>query len=261
MSRALDRSDLVDKAARLVTRGDLEGAVGLYERLFQNDTKDWSIGNTLGDLYIRVGKADAAIRHFTSLAEQLAADGFAAKARALYRKILRIQPDNEIARHRVDELERHDSNEVSPFLKRVLETARAARETAAVPPDAAPEPIPETAVPAPPPAPEAPAPVSAGMPASGNEWADEWAAVLTPERDSPVDPPRAAAAPVPLPPPAVDYDLDDFRQVILAADGEAARRNFAGAASTTMQSMAWSLRSAQSALASFRSLKEPACRR
>ncbi len=227
MARALDRSDLVDKAARLVTRGDLDGAVTLYEKLFQNDSKDWSIGNTLGDLYIRTGKADAAIAHFMSLAEHLASDGFAAKSRALYRKILRIQPDNESARRRVDELERNESAQVSPFLKRVLETARAARESAVVEPDAPPEPmrVEETRLPAPP----RDVPAAAPMPASSSEWADEWAAVLAPDQEAVES--GVVPAPDPSPAVAVDDDLDDFRQVILAADGEVARRNFTGAVS------------------------------
>ncbi|HSL20994.1 MAG TPA: hypothetical protein VK886_05620 [Vicinamibacterales bacterium] len=338
-ANTIDRSDLVDKAARLVTRGDLVGAASLYERLFQNDSKDWSIANTLGDLYVRIGKADAAIAHFTSLAEQLGAEGFAAKQRAVYRKILRIQPDNAIAKQRVDELERQESGRVSPFLKRVLETARAARETTpavpapepspeehdpaapvepaapAAPPAVAAPPLPVTppqatvpsllptapqatappslsspsptivapprstpppvtappapaavaapvpappAVTAPPPAPAAvsappptppaatalrpaPAAVTApppippavtaaatSLPSSSREWADEWAAVLlsdtTPDSTTQEAPAQDVAAP-----DAGDHDVTDFYQVVVAADADAARRNFAGA--------------------------------
>ncbi len=124
-----DRSSEVDKAARLVTRGDLKGAVRIYARLFQEDPEDWSVGNTLGDLYVRTGASDQAIAHFTALAEHLAADGFAAKARALYRKILRIDPVNAEARHRVDELEKQQVGQTSPFLQRVLQTALTLRET------------------------------------------------------------------------------------------------------------------------------------
>src|SRR5512141_3331952 len=130
MAATADRSDAMEKAARLVQRGELDRALKAYVRLFEQDRRDWSVGNTLGDLYVRVGQSREAIAHFTSLAEQLAKDGFEAKARALYRKILRIQPDNPIARQRVDELDRQQGGSVSPFLKRVLETARASRETA-----------------------------------------------------------------------------------------------------------------------------------
>lgn len=278
-AKAIDRTDLLDKAARLVTRGDLKGAVSLYEQLFQYDSKDWSIGNTLGDLYTRVGQADAAIAHFMSLAEQLGADGFAAKQRALYRKILRIQPDNAVAQEKIDELERQESGHISPFLKRVLETARASRETpgtedaATEQPAQSPRPVAaERAIPAAPAAPprlqdvipvaqqpiappaaapiassgvpDTPPPPSPAMPASSHEWADEWAAVLSPGSGRrAVAPAPSEPTPIAQPPtaPAMeasDYDLTDFHAVIAAADADAARRNWAGAASTIEQFLA-----------------------
>src|SRR5512144_682684 len=155
MAATADRSDAMEKAARLVQRGELGRALKAYVRLFEQDRRDWSVGNTLGDLYVRVGQSREAIAHFTSLAEQLATDGFEAKARALYRKILRIQPDNPVARQRVDELDRQQGGSVSPFLKRVLETARASRETAEA--EEAPQQAPTLT-----PAPEAP-PIPAPM--------------------------------------------------------------------------------------------------
>ncbi len=234
MHAASDRTDVVQKATQLVNRGDLKGAVRIYARLFQEDARDWSVGNTLGDLYVRLGQADDAISHFTVLAEQLAADGFAAKARALYRKILRIEPANALARQRVDELERQQAGQTSPFLQRVLETARTLRENeaatipaapaepeatrsanprespseAAAPPDETPRRIaqpdsrPLPTVTGAPPAPDAAAPKTAvpdaaRMPQTDAEWAEEWAAVMSvakPESQRPEGAPRAAAS-------------------------------------------------------------------
>ncbi len=260
MARTLNRTDLLDKAGRLVAKGELGGAIELYLKLFQNDPRDWSIGNSLGDLYVRLGRSNEAAAHFLSLAEQLSSDGFAAKSRALYRKILRIQPDHRIARERLDDLERPEAGSVSPFLKRVLETARAARETSPQPSVPEPPPPPADVAPSPqafagpptvmparpaptgPPtvqptlAPAAPGPDfhTGGIPASTTEWADEWAAVLS------QNPAPAAPAPPRLVPPIaavtspsnIEPDLYDFEQVVAAADASVARRDFTRAAAS-----------------------------
>jgi len=139
---AAERSKLLEKAAASLSRGELDAALKHYVKAFDGDPRDWSVGNTLGDLYIRMGLGEDAVSHFTVLAEQLAADGFAAKARALYRKILRLQPANEAARQRVDELDRLQIGTASPFLKRVMETARTFRELPAAAPPAPPVPAP-----------------------------------------------------------------------------------------------------------------------
>ena len=254
MARTLNRTDLLDKAGRLAAKGELDGAVELYVKLFQNDPRDWSIGNTLGDLYVRMGKSSEATAHFLSLAEQLSTDGFAAKARALYRKILRIQPDHRVAREKLDDLERPEAGSVSPFLKRVLETARAARETtseceetaASTPPlpssAAAPVNMPEVTIP-PRPVPTGPPIIQpaldvskspahqAGIPASSTEWADEWAAVLgqNPAAAVPAAP-RLAPSPIAAVTPPPEPDVNDFQEIVAAADASAARREFKRAA-------------------------------
>src|SRR6185295_1529429 len=160
MQASHERSAAIEKAARIMARGELDAALRLYLQIFDNDPHDWSVGNTVGDLYVRLGKADDAVSHFTMLAEQLMADGFAAKARALYRKILRLQPANDEARRRVEELERQQATTTSPFLQRVLETARTQRQVEAA---AKPAAVPQAPPPAEAPAPAVPA-VSAATP-------------------------------------------------------------------------------------------------
>ena len=185
MPAIVDRIQALEAAARLVQRGDLDRALKAYVQLFEQDRRDWNVANTLGDLYVRVGKPREGVAHFTTLAEQLAADGFAAKARALYRKILRIQPDNDVAKQRVDELDRQQGGPVSPFLKRVLETARATREASPAEEPAPPAALPPAPAPVPPPRLEIPAAPAVeairpqpdpDWPTTSADWADEWAA-------------------------------------------------------------------------------------
>ncbi len=257
---SLGRSDLIEKAASLVQRGDLKGAIPRYAKLFQDNPADWNVANTLGDLYVRVGRSDDAVAHFGTLAEQLAADGFTAKARALYRKILRLKPDNEIAMRRVAELDRSGAT-LSPFVSRLLETARSARQNhPAGPPAAGPEieiaPAPERAAPEPdvvadaseargpagqasPPidvwtphvpvpvveAPAADAPIARVQPAvAAAAPAREPHAPVEPPAGAPVTVPEAAAAA-----PRAPRPVDEFSSAEAAADVALARQDFAQA--------------------------------
>jgi tetratricopeptide (TPR) repeat protein len=127
MSQLITRTETIEKAARLVRQGALEEALQAYEKLLAQDRDDWAVANALGDLYLQMGRTDDGVDHFMALAEQVARDGHTAKARAIYRKILRAQPRNEIAKLRVVELENQHLSETSPFMQRMLETARSSR--------------------------------------------------------------------------------------------------------------------------------------
>src|SRR5207302_7729005 len=57
--------------------------------------RDWTTTNTLGDLYARAGQADKAAAMYARIAEHLVHEGFYPKAAALYKKILKIKPEDE----------------------------------------------------------------------------------------------------------------------------------------------------------------------
>ena len=119
-----DLKQATETAAALVQRGDLPAAILEYGRLFEQNPGDWTIGNALGDLYLRHGRVDGAVLHFIRLAERLASDGLPAKARQLYRKILILQPSNATARQRVVELETQPVVAVNPSLSHVPQPER-----------------------------------------------------------------------------------------------------------------------------------------
>src|SRR3982751_5619943 len=99
------RTEAIDNAARLLKAGSTRAALAEYRQLFDQDPNDWTVGNALGDLLVRMGAADEAVTVFMQLAEKVAEQGHTAKARALYRKVVRVQPDNPEAVARVTELE------------------------------------------------------------------------------------------------------------------------------------------------------------
>jgi tetratricopeptide (TPR) repeat protein len=92
-----DRDGVIQRAERLVKQGRLEPAITEYERLVAETPRDWAAANALGDLYLRTGRPDRAVDTFSKIAERFVAEHVLAKASALYKKILKIQPEHEAA--------------------------------------------------------------------------------------------------------------------------------------------------------------------
>ena len=92
-----DRVGTLRKAEKLLRQGKLDLAIAEYRTLIEAEPSDWNTANTLGDLYFRAGQTDKAVAEYTRIADHLANEGFFSKGAALYRKILKIKPDDERA--------------------------------------------------------------------------------------------------------------------------------------------------------------------
>ena len=92
---ALDREDTLKKADKLLRQGRLDAAIAEYVRVVEDQPRDWTTANTLGDLYVRAKQADKAVAQYARIAKHFFDDGFYPKAAALYKKILKITPDHE----------------------------------------------------------------------------------------------------------------------------------------------------------------------
>lgn len=165
------RTELLEEAARHLRGNALAKALPLYQQLYDQEPNDWTVANALGDLHVRMSATDSAIGVFMDLAEHMAGDGHATKARALYRKVLRLRPGDAAATTRVAELE-NEHLDASPIMQRVRGALMDAQ--AAAPPPSAPEPAPteaafETAAYEEPASPPAPPPALAFIPASEPE--------------------------------------------------------------------------------------------
>lgn len=90
-----DRVETLKKAEKLLRQGRLDAAIAEYLRIVEENPRDWTTTNTLGDLYVRAGQADKAIAQYTKIAEHLRDEGFYPRAAALYKKVLKIKPDDE----------------------------------------------------------------------------------------------------------------------------------------------------------------------
>ena len=90
-----EREETLRKAEKLLRQGKLDPAIAEYTRMVEDQPRDWNTRNTLGDLYIRAAKPDQARAQFALIADHLMRDGAVAHAAAVYRKILKIAPDDE----------------------------------------------------------------------------------------------------------------------------------------------------------------------
>ena len=92
-----DREGTLRNAEKLLRQGKLDLAIAEYRKVIEDQPSDWNTANTLGDLYFRAGQLDKAIAQYNDIAAHLANEGFFPKAVALYKKILKIKPDEERA--------------------------------------------------------------------------------------------------------------------------------------------------------------------
>lgn len=101
---ALDREDTLKKAEKLLRQGRLDAAIAEYLRVVEDQPRDWNTANTLGDLYARAGQLDRAAVQYGRIADHFMEAGFYPKAGALYKKILKIAPDDETSQLQLAEL-------------------------------------------------------------------------------------------------------------------------------------------------------------
>jgi Flp pilus assembly protein TadD len=91
----LDRETTLKQAERLIRQGKLDGAIAEYVRLVEDQPRDWSAVNALGDLYLRAGDVERAVAQFTKAADHHFDEGYLPKAAALYKKSLKAKKDDD----------------------------------------------------------------------------------------------------------------------------------------------------------------------
>ena len=92
---ASEREEALKKAEKLLRQGKLDLAIAEYARMIEEQPRDWNTRNTLGDLYVRASKPDQACAQYMTIADPLMHEGFFPRAAAIYKKILKIKPDEE----------------------------------------------------------------------------------------------------------------------------------------------------------------------
>jgi tetratricopeptide (TPR) repeat protein len=100
----IDRTQALKNAEKLLRQGKLDGAIAEYLRVVEEQPRDWNTRNALGDLYVRAGQPDKAIAQYMQIAEHLMHEGFHARAAALFKKTLKIRPDDEAVQLNLGEI-------------------------------------------------------------------------------------------------------------------------------------------------------------
>jgi tetratricopeptide (TPR) repeat protein len=94
MSARSDRVKVIEQAEKYVRAGRVKEAIAEYEKLALTDPQDVGTLNIIGDLYIRLGHADRAVRSFVKVAEEYERRGLFSQALAIYKKIHKLEPGN-----------------------------------------------------------------------------------------------------------------------------------------------------------------------
>jgi tetratricopeptide (TPR) repeat protein len=91
---SLNKSKALRTAEKYVLQGKLPAAIDEYRKVVDADPTDLTTINTLGDLYVRAGKIQDAIKNFTRIADSYREGGFTLKAIAMLKKISKLDPTN-----------------------------------------------------------------------------------------------------------------------------------------------------------------------
>lgn len=89
---SFDKVKAMRSAERFLAQGKIRAAISEYKQVVENDPRDFSTLNMLGDLYAKNSEESEAVGCFKKVAEHYGKQGFAQKAIAIYSKISRLQP-------------------------------------------------------------------------------------------------------------------------------------------------------------------------
>src|SRR5688572_4397881 len=101
---AFDKAKVLKAAEKFLSQGKINAAIKEYRQIVDNDADDLTTLNMLGDLYVRSGKKEEAVRCFERIAEHYSAQEFNLKAIAMYKKIERIRTRDPIIANKLADL-------------------------------------------------------------------------------------------------------------------------------------------------------------
>ncbi len=89
----MDKNKIIEGAAKLVAKGAYDKAIKEYQKILEVDAKDVRILQKMGELYQKKNDNAQAAHYFTKVAESYSSDGFFLKAVALYKQVLKLNPN------------------------------------------------------------------------------------------------------------------------------------------------------------------------
>lgn len=89
---AVDRTTVLQQAQLFASKGNLDAAIGEWNKLAKESPNDGTIHNSIGDLQLKRNAKTEAINAFLLAAKSFRDDGAPLKAIAAYKKVLKIDP-------------------------------------------------------------------------------------------------------------------------------------------------------------------------
>lgn len=89
----MDKNKIIEAAAKLVAKGAYDKAIKEYQKVLEVDPKDIRVLQKMGELYQKKNDNAQAAHFFIKVAESYSSDGFFLKAVALYKQVLKLNPN------------------------------------------------------------------------------------------------------------------------------------------------------------------------
>ena len=98
---AFNKAKSLREAETFVAEGKISQAIRRYLEVFEQVPPDVALLNTLGDLFVRDRNVAEGLKYFHRLAEAYVREGSTLKAIAIYKKIIKLDPENAAPRARL----------------------------------------------------------------------------------------------------------------------------------------------------------------
>lgn len=119
---AIDRVKVKKEADKLLTAGKVDRAIEEFEKLVDDNPKDYNTLNQIGDLCVQIGRVKEGVEIHKRLGGSYERDGFHARAAAIFQKVVRNLPEDIDAAQRLADLYRQ-MNRPSDAVKVHLQVA------------------------------------------------------------------------------------------------------------------------------------------
>ena len=103
---AIDRSKIQKEANRLLSSGKVDRAIDEFQKLIEDNPKDYNTLNQIGDLSVQIGRVKEGVEIHKRLGSAYERDGFHARAAAIFQKVVRNAPEDIDAAQRLADLYR-----------------------------------------------------------------------------------------------------------------------------------------------------------
>ncbi|HXN07688.1 MAG TPA: tetratricopeptide repeat protein, partial [Nitrospiria bacterium] len=92
---AIDKTAIIQNAQKFAAKGQIDKAIEEWQKLAKDSPNDGNIYNSIGDLYLKKNKNAEAVAAFSKAGVAFEKAGFALKTIAVYKKIIKLEPDNQ----------------------------------------------------------------------------------------------------------------------------------------------------------------------